>query len=142
MYTLRIPLCAPTLTTIPITARPVLAAVHAARCTLGTQSGRIRWYLERLFSGRNRNVTARLDRRAAQSTCVCQAKSLKRPRIKKYSGRAKRHLPHPSSFSGPGYPGLTERFTSVSQNGFRAVSLLSRNVFQAKCHTFSYGILV
>jgi len=76
-----------------------------------------------------RNVTARLDRRLAQTTCVCQAKSIKRIKRQFYSGTSKRVLPQRSSFSGPRNLPCVERFTSVSQNVFSRGHLLFRKMF-------------
>ena len=74
---------------------------HRAQCTFTVSSGRIRWYLDRSFPAENVKVRLRLDRQGAKSTCVCQAKLLKRIKTEFYSSRQKGHLPQMGSFSGP-----------------------------------------
>jgi len=92
-------------------------------------SGRTRWYLERPFLAADRNVTASLHRRRLRSTCVCQAKRVKRQETQFYSGRPKHELPQMSSFSGPARKVFNEGFTSVSQSKKSVVSAFSQEMF-------------
>jgi len=95
-----------------------------------------------LFRLEYRNVTGRLDRRRGLTTCVWQAKRLKRRISQFYSASIKGHLPQCSGFSVRPDPVYSERFTSVSQNGFRPHENVFRKCFQAKCQLFSYGFAV
>ena len=62
--------------TVPST-NTVYAVERHARCVIfSSVSGRIRWYPDQLITAENVKLRLRLDRRAAISTCVCQAKSL------------------------------------------------------------------
>ena len=85
-----------------------------ATCTFRTSSGRIRWYQDGYSLLEHRNVTARLHRRRPGTTCVCQAKCLKRSETQFYSARVKGHLPQRSSSSGPEHKVFNQCFLSVS----------------------------
>ena len=67
-----------------------------------------------------RSVTARLDVPLGKTTCVWQAKSIKRSRFQFYSSSQKGHLPQSSSFSGPPYLGCVEVLRVLARTCFAA----------------------
>ena len=105
---------------------------------LDVSSGRIRWFPERLILLRNVKVRLRLDRRLAESTCVCQANLLKTAEIQFYSASLNTSLPQRSSFSGPAYRAWIEEKLSVSRNAlFRKTHFSHSSLKQFLDHFFA-----
>jgi len=111
---------------------PVHARGHGKSVILGLRAYRLGAFRITFSQLKTSPATSRLLGQPGLSTSVCQAKLIKRLRIKKYSVRSKEALPEINSFSGD----LAGHFTEPGRECWRA---RKRVFFPEEC-LFSSGM--